>query len=513
MKRCYCLFIAIGLAHCILGKFVDPNPIDILNDYYYDDSPLTVCYEEIGCFSSTYPFYDPPYRPVSWLPESRAEVGTHFYLNTRQNPQSPTELITSDTSTIRNSFFNPSLATKIIVHGFTQNADVQWMYDMQEAFLNYGEFNVIRVDWRQGAVDLYGKAVANTRIVGAEISLIIDRIKEVFGMTSSQSFHIIGHSLGGHVAGYAGERQADLGRITGMDPAGPYYEETDTIVRLDPTDALFVDVIHTDTSPIYNLGMGIYVPCGHVDIYANGGQEQPGCDQGIVEHIITEGSLVIGGVSFVACNHLRSYELFTESINTQCPFTAMRCDGYTYEEYLAGKCFDQSQTIALGYHADRNAISSAEENAIFYMRTTDETPFCGESYWLKLYLVNKFIHDDVKGQLFVTLFGTLGQTTQLPLNLESIIFQHDKNYKFAFLAEDDIGDLTGLYFEWEYDRDWYRPWEWDFFIKPQIYIDYIEVEYAEDDFRYLLCSGSGSNRDGIEADGEQAAFLVSSQCS
>lgn len=40
--------------------------------------------------------------------------------------------------------------------------------------------------------------------------------------------------------------------------------------------------------------MGIYVPCGHVDIYVNGGREQPGCDQGIVEHIINEGSLVIG---------------------------------------------------------------------------------------------------------------------------------------------------------------------------------------------------------------------------
>ena len=76
-----------------------------------------------------------------------------------------------------NSYFNPALDTKIIVHGYTQNGDVQWMYDMQEAFLNLEDVNVIRVDWRGGAVGLYGKATANTRIVGAEISLMIDRIK------------------------------------------------------------------------------------------------------------------------------------------------------------------------------------------------------------------------------------------------------------------------------------------------------------------------------------------------
>ncbi len=50
---------------------------------------------------------------------------------------------------------------------------------------------------------------------------------------SPESFHIIGHSLGAHIAGYAGERIPNLGRITGLDPAGPLFENTDTAVRLD----------------------------------------------------------------------------------------------------------------------------------------------------------------------------------------------------------------------------------------------------------------------------------------
>ena len=51
------------------------------------------------------------------------------------------------------------------------------METMVDAFLIQGDYNVIRVDWQRGALDVYGIAVANTRIVGAEISLLIDQLK------------------------------------------------------------------------------------------------------------------------------------------------------------------------------------------------------------------------------------------------------------------------------------------------------------------------------------------------
>ena len=63
----------------------------------------------------------------------------------------------------------------------------------------------------------------------------------------------------------------------GMDPAGPLYDKMDVHVRLDPSDALFVDVIHSNAKPLVDMGAGLYEPCGHVDFYPNGGQEQPGC--------------------------------------------------------------------------------------------------------------------------------------------------------------------------------------------------------------------------------------------
>lgn len=62
-------------------------------------------------------------------------------------------------------------------------------------------------------------------------------------------FHIIGHSLGAHIAGYAGTSlNGQIGRITALDPAKPYFEATHSSVRLDRTDAKYVDVVHTDAS-------------------------------------------------------------------------------------------------------------------------------------------------------------------------------------------------------------------------------------------------------------------------
>ena len=42
--------------------------------------------------------------------------------------------------------------------------------------------------------------------------------------------------------------------ILGLDPAGPLFNKAKRIARLDPSDAIFVDNIHTDAEPIYEGG-------------------------------------------------------------------------------------------------------------------------------------------------------------------------------------------------------------------------------------------------------------------
>lgn len=120
------------------------------------------------------------------------------------------------------------------------------MRDMSKEFLLRGDFNVIIVDWSRGSGLPYTQSTANTRVVGAELALLIQDLVKVANLTLSDT-HIIGHSLGAHIAGYAGERVPGLGRITGLDPAGPYFNFMPPSVRLDTSDAQFVDIIHSDS--------------------------------------------------------------------------------------------------------------------------------------------------------------------------------------------------------------------------------------------------------------------------
>lgn len=64
-----------------------------------------------------------------------------------------------------------------------------------------------------------------------------------------------------------------VGRITGLDPAGPTFEETQPNWRISLDDAVFVDIIHTDSG-----ALGYKGSIGHIDYYPNGGiARQKGC--------------------------------------------------------------------------------------------------------------------------------------------------------------------------------------------------------------------------------------------
>lgn len=108
--------------------------------------------------------------------------------------------------------------------------------------------------------------------------------------------HIIGFSLGAHVSGFAGAELPGISRITGLDPAGPLFESQHPKARLDSTDAVFVDVIHSNGENLILGGLGSWQPMGHVDFYPNGGRVQNGCS-----------NLFVGAVTdFIWCECLET---------------------------------------------------------------------------------------------------------------------------------------------------------------------------------------------------------------
>uniref|UniRef100_A0A1B0CAW3 Lipase domain-containing protein n=1 Tax=Lutzomyia longipalpis TaxID=7200 RepID=A0A1B0CAW3_LUTLO len=123
--------------------------------------------------------------------------------------------------------------------------------------------------------------VANfTRLVGMYVAEKIQELIETSQADVSR-FHIIGHSLGAHIAGFAGAqiKSPKIRRITALDPALPNFQRfKDPDLRLDASDADFVDVIHTSGGTL-----GAYAPIGSADFYVNGGTPpQPGCS-GVAE--------------------------------------------------------------------------------------------------------------------------------------------------------------------------------------------------------------------------------------
>ncbi|XP_056013685.1 inactive pancreatic lipase-related protein 1-like [Ostrea edulis] len=325
-----------------------------------------VCFKNIGCFSNAKPFNN----AKGTLPDSPDKIQTTFRLYTRQNKGTAQILKPYDSSSITNSKFEVSRPTIFITHGFTDTAKSGWPLQMKDALLQKADMNVITVDWSRGTTGFsYDKSTANTRVVGATVGNMVKALKDTVNLPLNR-VHLIGHSLGAHVMGYAGDWTRGIGRITGLDPAGLNYERYDTKVKLDPSDANFVDVIHTDAASLLEMAFGIRTLNGHVDFFPNGGSKQPGCQRSLWTNIQNFLKGKFGRITdSVACSHMRAIYYFIESINSPCEFQAFPCN--TYWDFYQGKCATCNEGCnRMGYHADESATGK------FYLQTNAASPFC-----------------------------------------------------------------------------------------------------------------------------------------
>ncbi|CAF0854104.1 unnamed protein product [Adineta steineri] len=398
------------------------------------------CYGEHGCFTTAKPFGGTLQRPFTVLPDQPSVIGTKFYLYTRATRKSRTEISRSTT-------LNPwssKVPTKFLVHGFLDSTNnKQWWIDMKNAMLDVEDVNVIMVDWSKGNGFPYTKAASNTQVVGAEIALLIKYMIEKHG-SKAIDFHVIGHSLGSHVAGYVGKNLPGLGRISGLDPAGPYFENTDPSVRLDPTDALFVDVIHTDGTHNLLLGLGTLQRMGHVDFFPNGGYNQPKCSATsgkIINLIFQLGTMNVEGFMMTSlCSHMAAVYFYTDTIRNQCPYVGFSCSNF--DEFDSGKCSLQcdgnKKCNRMGYWA-----TSTNAKGDLYLKTQDANafPFCVNHF--QVTLQSGSAYTQTRGVVTLKLIGTL-QTVSVVFDNGDTTFKRDSTETRFIPLTVDIGEVKQI---------------------------------------------------------------------
>lgn len=277
-----------------------------------------------------------------------------------------TALLASDGS-IGSSNFDASLMTMVLVHGWMPGgADSEWWIAtaIEKLFAESSSgLNIIVADYLALNSFSYYATAENAAFVGQTMSDFFRAIKTSSKGLDSTLVHIIGQGMGAHIAGISGIYFPNIGRITGLDPSGPWFEDQDINARLDCDDAIFVDVFHTDTG-----SFGYDGDCGDIDIYFNGGESQPGAAEagGFLKLAIS-----FGGAGAIGESHYRAIEYFLESIDGDTPLIFYRAD--SYEDFMTGDSFDD-QYLYNVFSMDSTIIG------FMYVLTQPASPYFSNNY-------------------------------------------------------------------------------------------------------------------------------------
>ncbi|CAG9864878.1 unnamed protein product [Phyllotreta striolata] len=246
--------------------------------------------------------------------------------------------------------YNVFVPLKVVIHGYGGlRADIATT-NITKAYQDVG-YNVIIVDWEPlASLPCYIFAYLNTWHVGECLGMLTINLVS-YGITPSLT-HVIGFSLGAHVAGFAGANVKDLiglpfMRITGLDPALPFFVTFKNEWKLDPSDANFVDIIHTSAGTFGKLEA-----LGDVDFYINGGSIQPFCYEAKYPPI---------------CSHMLSGLYFAESIRRPGGiFLGTKCDSVV--NYYLGFC-ESGDIAAMG------EFTHFSTRGLYFVKTSDKPPF------------------------------------------------------------------------------------------------------------------------------------------
>lgn len=175
------------------------------------------------------------------------------------------------------NLIDTKMDTKIIITGWIEGYNVKWAIDMKNAYVKRANYNLIIFSWDKYTYLPYYYATPLSKDLGEHLADYIIYLNKKIGLDLAKT-HMIGHSMGSHIAGFAGKSLKkkigrSIGRISSLDLAGPGFNANPPHLRLHKGDADFVDGLHTNA-----FVLGYIYDYATADFYVDGGIFQPGCE-------------------------------------------------------------------------------------------------------------------------------------------------------------------------------------------------------------------------------------------